>query len=205
MNKYTDSTLIKNNRLQVRWTDEELQLIAQYMQQTRAPSLSALIRKVVLSEAKRHLNVIKMDDKFKETKESNKENKENSIPSGNAPARPKDFDFYFYQITDDESLRGMVEEFLNGERRKGVDLAQKTDLREHFWNWLPKFKAKQKANAKWVGQLQEQNQVKQAREAQAAEQQRQINEQINAANTPEAQAARDKVLARFGKPWRKRN
>jgi len=52
-------------------------------------------------------------------------------------------------------------------------------------------------------QIEAQNQAKQAREARAAEQQRQIAEQINAANSPEAQAERDKVLARFGKPWKK--
>ena len=205
MNKYKDARLIRTNFVRTCLSNEELALIRDYQQQTRAPTLSAALRNAALAEAKHSQRMVKIWSEFKETKESNKENKEIPIPSGNAPARPKDFDFYFYQITDDESLRGMVEEFLNGERRKGVDLARKTDLREHFWNWLPKFKAKQKANAKWVGQLQEQNQVKQAREAQAAEQQRQINEQINAANTPEAQAARAQVLAKFGKPWRKRN
>ena len=88
----------------------------------------------------------KIDKEQERSKE--KEKISTSTPSG-TPARPhEDFDYYFSQITDDESLRGMVDEFLNGELRKGVDLAQKSDLQEHFWRWLPKYRAKREIAAK---------------------------------------------------------
>ena len=139
----------------------------------------------------------------KDNKESNKEKKENSIPpEKNAPARPGSFDFYFSQITDDESLRGLVEEFLNGELRKGVDLARKTDLREHFYNWLPKYRNKLEMKAKQHTQAIVQNEAKAARESDSDALQRKYDADIYAANLPEALAERERVLAKFGKPWR---
>ena len=83
----------------------------------------------------------------------------------------------------------------------GVDLERKTDLREHFNNWLPKYQAKMQIAAKNSRTQREQNFIKHEREAKAAEQLRKITEQHAAANTAEAQAARAKVLAKFTK-WR---
>ena len=204
MNKYTDTTLIKKNRLQIRWTDEELQLIAQYMQQTRAPSLSALIRKVMLSEAKRHLNVIKMDDNFQETKESGKENKEiTPTHEKNAHTHARDLNFYVSWITDNASQRPLAEEFLRGRLTAGEDLEQKgaAELKKHFGRWLPKYQAKMEIVARRNGVLQDQNLAKREREAMSAAQQRQLDAALLASQTPEAQAERDRVCAKFGKPW----
>lgn len=54
-------------------------------------------------------------------------------------------------------------------------------------------------------QLRSQLDAKREREAKAqADYQQRVRDQ-EASQTPEAQAERDKVLARFGKPWRKRN
>ena len=50
-------------------------------------------------------------------------------------------------------------------------------------------------------QLREQLLAKRRREERTAEQIRQINEQSLASQTPEAQAERDRVLSKFGKPW----
>ena len=86
----------------------------------------------------------------------------------------------------------------------GVDLERKTDLREHFKNWLPKYQAKMQIAAKNRMTQREQNVIKHEREAKAADQQRQLTEQYAAANTAEAQAERAKVLAKFTK-WRNKN
>ena len=198
MSKLHDNNFARKFRIEVRWTEAEYQLLRNRQQQIRAPSLAEVIRTATLNSISCQSSVSQVTDNFKENKESNKENKENSTPPGNAPARPRDFDFYFSQITDDESLRGMVDEFLNGELRKGVDLARKSDLREHFWRWLPKFQAKREIAEKGHTpsacghspylrgrvsgeltdyQIDEQMLMKRRREEQAAELQRQLNAQ----------------------------
>lgn len=199
MNKYTDNTLLRKNRIYLRVNDSELALLRDHQNSIRAPGLSQAVIALLKTAAEQRLN----SGSFQAKQESNKEKKEIPIPSGNAPARPRDFDSYFYQITDDESLRGMVEEFLNGELKKGVDLSQKTDLRDHFWLWLPKYRNKLKVNAARTGMLQDQTLAKREREAKSAAQQRQLDENLRAANSPEAQAERDRVFAKFGKPWRR--
>ena len=198
MNKYTDNTLLRKNRIYLRVNDSELALLRDYQNSIRAPGLSQAVIALLKTAAKQRLN----SGSFQEQQESHKEKKEIPIPSGNAPARPRDFDYYFYQITDDESLRGMVEEFLNGELRKGVDLSQKTDLRDHFWLWLPKYRNKLKANAARIGMLQDQILAKREREAKAKAMDAHEDQIRREANTPEAQAERARVCAKFGKPWK---
>ena len=193
MSKLHDNNFARKFRIEVRWTEAEYQLLRNRQQQIRAPSLAEVIRTATLNSISCQSSVSQITDNFKENKENSpctpyKENKENSTPPGNAPARPRDFDFYFSQITDDESLRGMVDEFLNGELRKGVDLARKSDLREHFWRWLPKYQAKREIDSRKTAalkverkkpdyQIDEQMLMKRRREEQAAELQRQLNAQ----------------------------
>ena len=202
MNKYTDESLVHSRRVQVRLTAEDLLVIKTYMQQTRAPTLSAAIRSAALAEAKCHQNVTKMSPEFKENKESNKESKENSLTL-EKNARTHDLEFYVSWITDDVKLKALALEFLKGRQAAGEDLEERgaAKLREHFGRWLPKYQAKMEIAARLNTLAREQNFIKQAREARAAEQQRQITEQINAAKSPEAQAAAAKVLAKFAKPW----
>ena len=217
-----DKSLLRRKRLEIRLTDSEFQLLQQRQQQTRATSLSDFLRSAALREIFCTENVRQITYKSKDEKERSKEKEENSTPPGNAPARPReDFDFYFSQITDDESLRGLVEEFLRGEIQKGVDLARKTDLREHFWRWLPKYQAKREIAAKAKNsppklggvpegggsmspaQLQNQLLAKRRREEKAAELQRQLDAQSQAADSPEAKDAAARVFARLTKPWKK--
>ena len=219
MSKLHDNNFARKFRIEVRWTEAEFQLLRDRQQQIRAPSLAEVIRTATLNSISCQSSVSQVTDNFKENKENSpctpyKEKKENSTPPGNAPALPRDFDFYFSQITDDESLRDMVREFLNGELRKGVNLAQKSDLREHFWRWLPKYQAKREIAARLncptkVGGLAEglrgmdntlQNQLlaKRRREEQAAELQRKLDAQ--SAASADADDAREAFFARFRKP-----
>ena len=190
----------RTNRITVRLSDEELAKLKRRKDDFRAFSLADAARECICQCCGSQMAA--MAAKNQDNKESNKEKKENSIPpEKNAPARPRDFDIYFSQITDDESLRGMVEEFLNGELRKGVDLARKTDLREHFYNWLPKYRNILEMKAKQHTQAIVQNEAKAARESDSDALQRKCDADIYAANLPEALAEKERVLARLGKPW----
>ena len=211
MSKLHDNNFARKIRIEVRWTEAEFQLLRDRQQQIRAPSLAEVIRTATLNSISCQSSVSQVTDNFKENKENSpctpyKEKKENSTPPGNALARPhEDFDFYFSQITDDESLRDMVREFLNGELRKGVDLAQKSDLREHFWRWLPKYQAKREIDSRKIAaleverkkpdyQIDEQMLMKRRREEKAAELQRQLD-----AQKAEAEDAGDARAAFFAK------
>ena len=119
-----------------------------------------------------------------------------------APARPRDVDIYFSRITEDNSLRPFVAEFLRGLRADGIDPATKTDLREHFTKWLPKYKAVKEIEEKRLQRSSAQNDAKLAREADADQLQRKYDADLAAANTPEALAERDRVCAKYGKPWK---
>ena len=206
MNKYTDHTLVHTSRIQVRWTDDELLIIKDYMQQTRAPSLSAAIRAAAMAQAKCHQNVTKMSPNL-ENKERTKENKELS-PSleKNAHTHARDLNFFVSRITDDAGQRSLAEEFLRGRLAAGEDLEQRgaAELRRHFGRWLPKYQAKLEIAARRNGLIEDQNLAKREREAKAAEQQRQLSANLLASQTPEAQAERDRVCAKFGKPWLKK-
>ena len=225
MNKYKDNTLVRKNRIYLRVNDDELSLLREYQNSIRAPGLSQAVVDLLKTAAKQRLKSGSCEEQkarqrscrssgTKCRKEKTKKKspctpyykekiKETPLPpEKNAPARPGSFDFYFSQITDDESLRGLVEEFLNGELRKGVDLARKTDLREHFYNWLPKYRNKLEMKAKQHTQAIVQNEAKAARESDSDALQRKYDADIYAANLPEALAERDRVLAKFGKPWR---
>ena len=120
-------------------------------------------------------------------------------PEKNAPTRPHDFEFYFSKITNDESLRPFVAEFLRGLRTDGVDLDRKTDLRDHFYKWLPKYQAKREIAAKRQQCAAVQNEAKDARDADSEKLQRKYDADLLAANTPEALAEGARVLAKFGK------
>ena len=147
---------------------------------------------------------------FGKEQERSKEKENIPLPPGNAPARPReDFDFYFSQITDDESLRPYAEEFLRGLRRQGVDLTQKTDLQDHFHRWLPKYQAKMEIESRKTAalkvergkpdyQIEEQMRAKRRREEKAEELQRQLDAQQAEAEV--AGDAREAFFARYGKP-----
>ena len=208
-----DKSLLRRKRLEIRLTDSEFQLLQQRQQQTRATSLSDFLRSAALREIFCTENVRQITYKSKDEKERSKEKEENSTPPGNAPARPReDFDFYFSQITDDESLRPYAEEFLRGLRRQGVDLAQKTDLQDHFHRWLPKYQAKMEIESRKTAalkvergkpdyQIEEQMRAKRRREEKAEELQRQFEaQQAEAAKAEDVKAA---FFAKFGKPPKK--
>ena len=147
-----------------------------------------------------------MAAKNQETKESNKENKEFTPTHEKiAHTHARDLNFYVSWITDNESLKPLALEFLRGRLAAGENLEQKgaTELKKHFERWLPKYQAKMEIAARRAGVLQGQNLAKRERETQSAAQQRQLDENLRAANSPEAQAERARVFAKFGKPWRK--
>ena len=194
------------NRITIRLTDEELAKLKRQRDDFRAFSLADAARECICQCYGSQMAA--MAAKNQENKESSKENKENS-PSleKNAHTHARDLNFFVSQITEDAGQRSLAEEFLRGRLAAGEDLEQRgaAELRRHFGRWLPKYQAKMEIAARRNGVLQDQNLVKREREAKAAEQQRQANANLLASQTPEAQAERDRVCAKFGKPWKKRN
>ena len=206
MNKRKDKGLVRTNFVRTCLTDDELSLIRDYQQQTRAPSLSAALRKAALAESKHSQNIVKKWSEFQENKESNKENKEiTPTHEKNAHTHARDLNFYVSWITDNASQRPLAEEFLRGRLTAGENLEQKgaAELKKHFGRWLPKYQAKMEIAARRNGVLQDQNLAKREREAMSAAQQRQLDAALLASQTPEAQAERDRVCAKFGKPWKR--
>ena len=123
-------------------------------------------------------------------------------PEKNAPARPHE-DLISW-ITDDASMRPYAEEFLNGLKARGEDPKAKgaAELRRHFGFWLPKYQAKQEIAAKRQQRSSADFDAKHAREADADALQRRLDEQRRAAESEEALAERDRVCAKYGKPWK---
>ncbi len=109
--------------------------------------------------------------------------------------------FFVSQLTDDPGLTGLAEEFLRGEVRRGEDLEARgvADLKRHFGNWLPKYKALKEIEARQQQRFVVQNEAKAARRADSENLQRQLEEQRRAAESEEARAERERVLARFGR------
>ena len=120
-------------------------------------------------------------------------------PEKNAPAHPHE-DLISW-ITDDEAMRPYAEEFVRGLRARGEDPEKKgaAELRRHFGFWLPKYQAKREIAAKRLLGVVVQNEAKDAREAESKNLQRQLDEQRWAAETEEAKAERERVLAKFGR------
>ena len=202
MNKYTDNTLLRKNRIYLRVNDSELALLRDYQNSIRAPGLSQAVIALLKTAAKQRLN----SGSFQAQQESNKEKKEfTPTLEKNAHTHARDLNSYVSWITDNESLRPLALEFLRGRLAAGEDLEQRgaAVLKQHFGRWLPKYQAKLEIAARRNNLLQDQNLAKRERETQSAAQQRQLDENLRAAQSPEAQAERARVCAKFGKPWRK--
>ena len=109
--------------------------------------------------------------------------------------------FFVSQLTDDPGLTGLAEEFIRGEVRRGEDLEARgvADLKRHFGNWLPKYKALKEIEARQQQRFVVQNEAKAARRADSENLQRQLEAQRRAAESEEARAERERVLARFGR------
>lgn len=112
-----------------------------------------------------------------------------------------DLGFFVSQLTDDPGLTGLAEEFIRGEVRRGEDLDARgvADLKRHFGNWLPKYKALKEIEARQQQRFVAQNEAKAARLADSENLQRQLEEQRRAAESEEARAERERVLAKFGR------
>ena len=201
MNKYTDSTLLRKNRIYLRVNDSELSLLRDYQNSIRAPGLSQAVVELLKTAAKQRLNSGSME----ENKESSKENKEITLTlEKNAHTHARDLSFYLSWITDDESLRPLALEFLRGRLAAGEDLEQRgaAVLKQHFNRWLPKYQAKMEIAARQNNLLRDQNLAKSEREAKAKAMDAHEDQIRREANTPEAQAERARVCAKFGKPWK---
>lgn len=109
--------------------------------------------------------------------------------------------FYVSSLTDDPDLKDLAEEFLRGEIKRGEDLDARgvADLKRHFGNWLPKFKALKEIENRQQQHSAVQNEVKNARETDSENLQRYLDEQKRAAQSVEAREAAAAVLAKFGK------
>ena len=122
----------------------------------------------------------------------------------NARTHSHELDFFVSQLTDDPELRGFAEEFLRGEIKRGEDLEARgaADLKRHFGNWLPKYRAVKEIEARQQQRSSADFDAKHAREADADALQRRLDEQRRAAESEEAQAERERVCAKYGKPWK---
>lgn len=127
--------------------------------------------------------------------------KEFSLYESAEKARTHSHEVLISWITDDEEMRPYAEEFVKGLRARGEDPEKKgaAELRRHFGFWLPKYQAKQEIAAKRLLGVVVQNEAKAARRADSENLQRQLEEQRRAAESEEARAERERVLAKFGR------
>ena len=120
----------------------------------------------------------------------------------NARTHSHELDFFLSQLTDNPELKGLAEEFLRGEIKRGENLEARgiADLKRHFTNWLPKYRAVKEIEERRQQRSSTQNEAKLAREADADALQRRLDEQRRAAESEEALAEKARVCAKYGKP-----
>ena len=213
----------RNHVTLIRWTDEEYECLRQFMQRVRAPTMSSAIRSLAQVGLSRISNDIQKSEfdiqnpqfdiqmiyktqENEQTKERSKEKRKEKEPSSEVKFAPAHSLAYeenlILLLTDDEALQPYAAEFLRGLTSNGIDLRQERpdDLRRHFQNWLPKFRAKQEMARKrqtYFKQESGRNWAKIRREQQAAELQRKLD--ADRAASANADAAKKAFFDKFYK------